>query len=323
MWRKLLLSISNFNQLNKAYKIALFFLLIFSIDRTLGYFIEHFSIKYPFDKRIELIINGELNKEILILGSSRALNGIDPETIKKQTNKSCYNLAYSGSNVEFHETILDLLIYFGQKPKTLIYNLDDPATLVEQKDLIIYKLEELYPFVYNDFINEIVCNKIDKSIFATNMSWSYRQNVNFIKALKYLFTGKEIPNKEINNINSYGANLMDGVQSGFENMEFKNQMLSYSKYKEHQPNVKSFLRIVEKCESNNIELILTISPSFFSKNIGFKNRIEQLTNFNYKINDYSDVFRDKNLFYNHGHLNKNGAVEFSELLSNDLLKNLK
>lgn len=321
MWRKLLLSISNFKQLNKVYKIALFFLLIFSIDRTLGYFIEYFSIKYPFDKRIELIINGELNKEILILGSSRALNGIDPETIKNETNKSCYNLAYSGSNVEFHETILDFLIYFGQKPKTLIYNLDDPATLVEQKDNIIYKLEELYPFVYNDYVNETVCNKIDKSIFATNMSWSYRQNVNFIKALKYLFTGKEIPNKEINNINSYGANLMEGVQSGFENMEFKKQDVSYSKLKEYQPNVKSFLRIVEKCESNNIELIFTISPSFFSKNFGFKNRIEQLTNFNYKIYDYSEVFREKDFFYNHGHLNKTGAVEFSKLLTNDILKN--
>ena len=60
-----------------------------------------------------------------------------------------------------------------------------------------------------------------------------------------------------------------------------------------------------------------------AKNIGFKNIIEQWINFNYKIKDYADVFRDKNLFDNHGHLNKNGAVEFSELLSNDLLKNLK
>ena len=105
-----------------AYKIVLFFLILALIDQVTGRVIAYYALKYKHDKRIGLLIDNQLEKEVLILGSSRALNGIDPETIEKETHLSCYNLALSGSNVTFHETMLDLIIQSKKHPKNYLFN---------------------------------------------------------------------------------------------------------------------------------------------------------------------------------------------------------
>lgn len=303
---------------NKLYRIIIFLLLLIIIDRLAGFCMTHYSLKYKFDKRIELLISNLLDKDIIILGSSRALNGIDPKTIENETKMSCYNLGYSGSNVEFHETILNLILKSDNHPKIIIYNIDDPATLVDFGDLVIYKKEELYPYVYNDYINEIISDKLDKSVVVSKISKTYHNNVNFINTIKYLRNGEEKPNYEINNVDIYEANLMSGHQTGFEHMVMNKRVLNYKIESEYLPYVNSFKNIVSKCDEYKINLMLVISPSFLSANKGFKERINTLTEGKISVYDYSEAFQDKELFYNHGHLNKDGAIKFSKLLSKNI-----
>lgn len=303
---------------NLAYKILIFSAIILILDRGLGFVVSHLSAKYKFDKRIENLINNRIEKDIIVLGSSKSLNGIDPKIIEKETELSCYNLSYSGSNVEFHETILDLILQSKQLPKYIIYSIDDPGLLVKFDGVMIYRTEELYANVDNHYINKIVCDKLDKSFLVTKFSSVYHQNVNLTSALKYVLRGEEKPDYEINNIDEYGANIMDGHQRGHENMKFVNRNFNYSASIENSNYVNTFRRILQKCESANIRLKLVVIPSFVSPSLGFINRVNELTKNEYPIYDYSKEFKEAHYFYNYEHLNRKGASKFSTLLLKDL-----
>lgn len=303
---------------NLLYKIFVFLLFIVVIDRISGWLVSDLALKYKFDRRIELLINNQLEKDIIIIGSSKALNGIDPGIVEAITGKTCYNLGISGSNIEFHETILSLVLQTKKLPKTIIYNIDDPGTLIKFDDIMVYRKEELYPYVNNEYVNTIVGNKLDKSIWAMRISEVYHQNVNLIGAVKYIIRGKEIPDYEINNVDINGANLMEGHQAKHENMIFFERNLFYESENEYKPYKNAFLRIINKCKEKDINLILVFTPSFVSQTCGFKNRIIELTANKVPIYDYSEEFKYNNLFYNYEHLNKEGALKFSSLLAKKL-----
>jgi len=300
------------------YKILLFLLLIVVLDRSLGILVSKLALKYKFDRRIELLVNDQLEKDILVIGSSKALNGIDPTIIQENTGMSCYNLGVSGSNIEFHETILDLILQTKNYPKKIIYNIDDPGTLIVSEGVMVYRKEELYPYVYNDYVNTIIADKLDKSVWATKVSAIYHQNVNLVTAIKYLIRGKETPDYEINNVDENGANLMEGHQVDHENMEIFKPNSTYNIEYEHMPYKDALLRIIDKCKKNDIQLIFVFSPSFVTPTIGFKDRIIELTGNKVPIFDYSQEFRENTLFYNFEHLNKKGAQKYSNLLSKEL-----
>jgi hypothetical protein len=302
------------------YRLLVFIILIVIIDRSVGALISNYSLKYRFDNRIGLLLEGSLKKDIFIIGSSRALNGYSPKVIQEETNLSCYNLAVSGSNIEFHETVLDLVLNSKHKPKTIIYNLDDCGTLAAFKGQIIYPMEQLYSYVEYDEINKIVADKMDKKLWTTKVSLTYKHNVNFISAVKYLRGGKEKPSFEINNIDKYGSNLMEGKAKGFEDMVFQNNN-PYKFEKSYKPYQQSLENIITKCKSNNVKLILVNPPIFFTKNKGFLEEVSKICNNDAEIIDYAELFASNDYFYNHGHLNKKGAIEFSKQLSKALNKN--
>lgn len=304
---------------NNIYRLLLFLILIVIIDRSVGTLISKYALKYRYDNRIGLLLKDSLKKDIFIIGSSRALNGYSPKVIEEETNLSCYNLAVSGSNIEFHETVLDLILNSKHKPKTIIYNLDDCATLTAFKGQIIYPLEQLHSYVEYDEINEIVADKMDKKLWTTKVSLTYKHNVNFISAVKYLRNGKEKPSFEINNIDEYGSNLMEGQARGFEDMVFQHNN-PYKFDKVYVPYQYSLQNIISKCKSNNIELILINPPIFFVKNENFLEEVSKICNNDAEIIDYSELFASNDYFYNHGHLNKNGAIKFSKQLSKVLNK---
>ena len=301
------------------YRIFLFIFILIFLDQSLGRIIHHFSSNYKYDQRIGKLVDQKLKHDILVLGSSRALNGIDPETIKKQTGLSCFNLAFSGSNVVFHETILDLIIDSKNIPKTIIYTIDDPSTLDDTEKNIIYRKEELYPYIYNDLVNTIVTKKLNKTLLITKISPTYHQNINFINALRYMTRGKEIPNYEINNIDSNGANLMLGHQPGKENIHFTDAPNEF--IKTSTKYAQSFSNIISKCKKNNINLLLVYPAVLFSSHQKFKVEIKKIVKDDTLILDFSTLLKDPIYFYNHGHLNKKGATFLSEKIGEEI--NLK
>ena len=100
-------------------KIAVFFLLVAVIALLLntminfglrGITVSKFGV---FNK----IISGEVNADIIISGSSRALSHYDARTIQSATGRSTYNIGMNASQIDFQLTILQKYLANNTRPR--------------------------------------------------------------------------------------------------------------------------------------------------------------------------------------------------------------
>ncbi len=59
-------------------KLLLMLLILFVVDKPIGFFISKFILERQADDRIEKIFSNEINHQNLILGSSRAASDLSP-----------------------------------------------------------------------------------------------------------------------------------------------------------------------------------------------------------------------------------------------------
>jgi len=303
---------------NRIFKYSLFVILVLAADQLVGTFIAHFSAKQVRDNRVELLLNKEINSEIIILGSSRALNNYNPEIISATTGLSCYNLGVSGSNILFHETMLDLVIQYGNQPKMIIYNIDDYGTLFKM-DGVIYRKDVLYPYVDNGLIHKNISRETKKNEIASMLMKTYRQNVNFNNAIKYFVYGREAVDYKTTNFDKTGANIL--VQRPEDPIPvFGTETEFVLSKKADTLLVDAFKRIQRKCLENNVELVLVIPPLFKNDTKGFKEMLMPFIEKNIFVMDLTGTLQEAKYFYNKDHMNREGARLFSNTVAETINK---
>ena len=80
-------------------KKLLLFAAIFLIFDKLFLIVANKSAEAEIDKRLEYLVNGQINKDIVVIGSSRGARDIIAGQIEEKTGLSAYNMCYPGSNV--------------------------------------------------------------------------------------------------------------------------------------------------------------------------------------------------------------------------------
>lgn len=297
-------------------KLFLFGLLLFIIDKPIGMLINKLNKAKDLDTRLDFILNGKINHDIVIIGSSRAVNGIQPSYIIEKTNQSCYNLGFSGSNILFHKTVFDLLIEYN-KPKKVLLILDDEFSFTNHNNTI-YRKDKLESHLENDKVLSIYCEQSSKNYISSKISWTYRENQSLFDAMEYIFKGKDKADIT-NNINEHGFIPLSDTISFVDVEDEKSKLVPYDENLELQPFVESFENFLSKAETNNIELYVIRMPSYKNHTTGFNERIMEIIgkrNFTYL--DYSDLVLNVSYFYDNGHLNNKGAKVFSKILAENI-----
>ena len=82
------------------------------------------SIKTSKFGSLNRIINGQVNADIIVSGSSRALSHYDPRLIEKLTGLTAYNIGMNASQIDFECAILKAYLKHNAKPQLVIQNLD-------------------------------------------------------------------------------------------------------------------------------------------------------------------------------------------------------
>jgi hypothetical protein len=299
-------------------KYLLFFIFLFIADRFIGKGISWLAKQQIRDNRIGMLIENKIPSQIYIIGSSRALNNYNPAIISQITGKSCYNLGVSGSNILFHETVLDLVLMSDRKPEIIIYNVDDFGTLFHMEG-VIYRKDVLFPYVDHPYINQQVSCELNRKEIATLVSHTYRQNVNFINALKYLVYGREASDYKTTNIDSLGANLL--VQRPEDKVPlFGQRKYSLPTHRLYEPHLNAFRRIQEKCVKNNIKLILSLPPLYTIPSAYFRQQVKKQGIAGVHWLDFTNQMQDAGYFFNTDHMNRVGADLFSEKVGRELQK---
>lgn len=253
-------------------------------------------------------IANELKREIIILGSSRAIHHFDPTIFSDSLGLSCYNCGEDGMGI--------LLMYARYKhicerqiPKLVIYEFL-PGFDFEEEDDTKY-LKFLRPFPH-DPINDSIIYSVSPSEKYKLMSRLYANNSFFIDILsqrysKATLTAQEYTYSELNGEMQYQPDL---DQEGIEDPKADSLKLKYVG------------KLIEDCQQNGTRLIFVTSPMYVGLwNTSFdwlSNMCEQ-NNIAY-YNHYFDTayYQKPALFKDSYHLNKKGAESFSRLLSHEI-----
>lgn len=291
-------------------KISLFALCFFILEKVTYLFI-YASPYLEKDKRLEKVITGQMNKEIIILGSSRGARDIAANQIEAKTGLPTYNLSYPGSNVEFHEFLLRALIEFNEPPKIVLLVVDDSAELLSSESLI-FRLDRLYPLAKYDYINQEMINRGEK----TQLSWIFalaRMNQRNL----------DLREKSFGMLDSISVNGSMPISFQREKISFDYETGSnnYLIQEELDAKRQAFQKINELCSKNGIKLIVVFPPNFRDLNTSFVNRLKEISSpkTDFFIYDTTNTaYQDKRYYYDTAHLKKNGAKLFTAEVNNYL-----
>lgn len=303
--------IFNFKQVNRFIKKGLIFLICFFIFDKLFYLLVLTLPQLEADDRLEKLIEGEINKDIIIIGSSRGARNIIAGQIENSLNMTAYNLSYPGSDVVFHEYILRTLIETQSIPQIILFVVDDPGELLPS-ETISFRFSRLYPLVrYNSVIDELI-KQGDKNVLSKLFILFRLSRSNFDFKVRQF--------SKLDTIIKCGS-----MPISFQNKErlfhFDFNSQKYNEDQEISKKVDSFKIIKELCEKSNIKLWLVFSPNYRRHNKLFENRLRKLAgpDVYYYIYDTLNVrYFEESYFYDEGHLQKCGAKIFTEEITDEL-----
>ena len=295
---------------------SLLLILFLLVDKPIGYLISKAVTAKQYDKRLQLLCEGQIQANTVILGSSRAINDLDAKAIGEAGGFTCYNLGFSGSNLTFHQSMLDIMLSSGLKPKRLLLTLDHGRTF-KSGDQAIYRKDKLQVFARYPEVYRELCEHSNKIFWMGRLCWMYRENDNLFPALTYLKSGMDLPDIT-SNVDDHGSIILKGRSTKFEIIRESLSEQEYSTEGEKEDRLESFEAILNTCVQENIELYLVIPPALNLHFIGFRERLEELIAGRAVILDFSGIDNDEGHYYDNGHLNEKGtavlAVKLAELL---------
>jgi hypothetical protein len=288
--------------------VVLFGFVFFVVDKVFFFKMQSLPEK-EYDKRLENILSGKMNQDILIFGSSRAQHNIYSDLIQDSLKQQTYNLGYRGCNVNFQLFLLKKVLEHNKKPKTVLLTIDDYNQFLPEKTLQ-FRYDKLYPLViYQEITKELIERKeispFAFGIISARIGWKQ-------------FT-KSKAKTVYDNWTPKGTVLLDFQAFDFDKKIRKS--VKYSQKKEIPERVKAFTEFQEICLKNNIQLYVFIPPNFAQQNKTFVKRIQKLISEKkvYLIYQNTDIFKNSDLFSDSSHLNKKGAT----LYTNQIIQKLK
>jgi hypothetical protein len=295
--------------------ILVFGLVFFVLDKILIFFIIA-SPEKEVDKRLELVINGKINKEIVIFGSSRGARNIIASEIEKETGYSTYNLSFPGSDIEFHEFAVRSLLKFNKKPKVILLSIDYPMAFLPDS-ILNFRLDRLYPLVKYNYINDELVARGEKNLIMSNLLALSRMNKSNFNLRQKKFMPKDT-------VYSDGS-MPIRFQKPDENWDKPKMFKKYNSANELKIKLEAFQKIIALCQENDIRLILISAPLFDPMDSAFKDRLRVLTSNKLELlesNSQNPIYKDKNYYYDRTHLNTKGATIFSNEIA-QYLKSIK
>ena len=290
-----------------ALKLILFAAIFLVFDK-LFLLVAHFSAEAEADKRLEYMINGEINKDIIIIGSSTGSRDIIASQIEKETGLSTYNLCYPGSNVEFHEFVLRTLVKFNEPPEIILLVVDDDVELLYEES-IIYRKDRLYPLVKYPYIWRELAEREERDKFLSNFIVLNRLN-------KYNFDLRKKRFTEIDSIKDCGSMPISWKPDDME-FDYVSGERAYHEDEELPEKVKAYKQIIETCSANNIKLVVVFPPVFKTHSKAFEKRIRELSGdeaYFYVYNTDNPLYKDEDDYFDATHLMQNAAIEYTDEL---------
>lgn len=279
-------------------KASIFFLVIALIN--IIYLLVIKDLDYNFKKRVEALKLESPSYDLLVLGNSLSMDGVDTEFLSKN-GFSSYNLSIAGSSLSSNYVQLkEYLSVCKNKPRWIVLGLGSYMNSLDAGNI-----HPIVDFTRSD--KEFTLNDIP----VLRFKWIFKELLKRIVSAEH--RNAYLQNGQLR----FAKKVKDGTQID------ENQKFQIDKY-ESSELIKS---ILDLCAHNKITLIIAEMP-------GFKNRrhldsqgpfVLDKSNcngilFDYNHIEFGKIFNDKNDWIGNSHLNSFGAQKFTTHLLNDLKK---
>lgn len=286
-------------------KGMLFICLLFCADRAIGY-----GLKYLYDnqKDEEYFYASEAMErqkcDIVILGSSRARNHYDPETLSDSLGLSCFNAGRSGHFLMYQSAQLHVMLS-RYIPKWIILDIVP------------------YDFTGGNNYDRLSVLLPYKSHKETHRFLKMRSTFEMWKCMSEIYPYNSMLLKLLPNLRDRGIFHKNGFQplNGF--YKGKKSISENDSTKTDEDKIEEFKRIIKLCKNKGIKLTIVTSPFYAeykkqtstTKLVGQICKEEGIEYFNF-LNDKD--FDDISLYHSVDHLNANGADIFTKKIAKQL-----
>lgn len=245
--------------------------------------------------------------ELIVLGNSLAMDGIDTEYLTRKGMNS-YNMAAGGLN---HATNYKQLKYYlgnNSPPKIVILGL----TSCRKASWDLYpdpSIRRLVEFVY------------DGTLFDRILMPMPKLNMEVVKLIKYVFSSEHRNARII-------LGQLKSTKTKADLTSESHTKLSYVDYNSRH-NPEYIFRIDSLCKVYKTKLICIEMPGFketqnadpFLLTINGMNHLDTIDRFNFNNSTISGLIESEYDWLGDGHLNERGAQKFTEYLYTKLLMN--
>jgi len=309
------------------FKLFLFFLLATITFLPIDYFISFHLKKSKIYSSGEYtvwndIYNGNINADLLIFGSSRAFNHINPLILEDSLNISAYNLGIEGHNFWLEYFRYSEYRKHNKKPKYILISID------------MWMLDKRYDLYNNvQFLPYMLFNK---DIYQfTNSYKGFKFFDYYFPLVRYIGQRKSV-NESFNMFLNIPDTLKHrikgfGATEGEWNDDFDRarDSMRYYKAEPHLQTVELFDKFIADCKKEDVKLFFVYTPEYIEGQAFTINRAEIMSIFSglsqkegIVFIDYSDneICKHKENFLNASHLNEKNSLIFSRMLASDLKK---
>lgn len=268
------------------------------------------------------IMQGDINAQIVITGSSRAVSHYDPRVIQATTGRSAFNIGRNGSQTDMQIAVLKAYLEHNRKPEVIVHNLDAFSFVTTRE---VYDPGQYVPYLGDEEIYQPL-RQINKNIWRSRYVPLYGYVVddmrfNWMLGLRG-FVGWSPREDFYLGFNPRSAKWTDE----FEHFEASNP---HGVSWEIEPaGVRLVEGLIRLCQANGIQLILVYSPEYAKMQRLTNNRPQLFgyfqdlaARYHVPLWDYSSwqYAGSTKYFTNSQHLNAEGA----EVFSADLAARLK
>jgi hypothetical protein len=267
------------------------------------------------------IMEGKINAQIVITGSSRASVQYDPRRIQEATGRSAFNLGLNGSQTDMQVAVLKTYLEHNRRPDLVVQNLDAFSFVTTHE---VFDFAQYIPYLYDKETYEPL-RRIKPNVWKSRYLPLYGyvvedMNFSWITGLKGFF----------------GWSPREDCFLGF-NPRWKEWTGEFERFKAANPagvrfeiepaGIRDLEDLVDTCQRRGIQLIFVYSPEYSEMQSLTSNRSEIFGLFHelarrrdVPLWDYSNWTDagNRTLFYNSQHLNARGAEIFSADVANRL-----
>jgi len=278
------------------------------------------------------ILEGNLNSDVIIMGSSRGHVSYDSQILSKELKLSTHNLSFNAAGYKLQQIKLDIYLRKNKNPKIIIQNID--LAHFNRND-VIPEENQFLPFINNPDVNNLL-SKYDKKFKKLHYFplLKYNLNLNFLR----LGIVSNFYQKDIENLSTYNGFCPKNTPFKIDYHNLK-KLDDISKKKAEINSYKSELKEIVKFYKSKVDpetqIVFVWAPEhklrqqekYKKINAPIIQELVEIDKENENIHFVNmsnhELLNSNEYFYDTFHLNKNGAQIFSTILSNKINKTVK